>query len=584
MTASGLLLRPFLFASSPAHPSDNIPAKMRAYPAIFLLLVLAAAGRSVRAQQEPATGAIHGTVVHAASNAPLPGVRVSAESANRVSMVTTTDAAGAFALTGLGPGAYRLTFAARGYVPHAYGQKNPDGAGTPLEVGAGQVIRGLVSRLIPTAGIEGRVRDSNGNPAAGTPVELLRAGYDARGKRTFSPIATVDTDDRGMYRIFWITPGRYFLRAGGRIRISSGMNPVNGRAGDAVSIMEPFAPLYYPNGAAPETAVAIEVRAGSDLQGMDFRLQRQRLFRIQGRVIDAQTGRFPPDADLGISGEGWASSGGDRYRAADGTFEIRDLFPGSYRIVAVLRERQQNPAQPGGGRRAMPSSDFMAIQIVDKDVVDVVLRLLPPVAVPGRVFFEDNARPPQGLSVRLEPLDGGISNAWPGSLSGNVNADGSFRISQAIPGDYEVRVSDPGYYLKESRYGGADTLNEPLRVARGDSASSLNITLSRNVAEVSGRVTDNALQAAAGARVVLVPDRARHRRDLFKQATTDARGYYRFTNVWPGEYKLFAWESIDVNGWRDPEILKGFERYARSVRVRESATETVDAGLITARP
>jgi hypothetical protein len=112
----------------------------------------------------------------------------------------------------------------------------------------------------------------------------------------------------------------------------------------------------------------------------------------------------------------------------------------------------------------------------------------------------------------------------------------------------------------------------------------LDIRLSRNFAEVSGRITDSTLQPVSGARVVLVPDRARHRRDLFKQATTDAGGYYRLTNVWPGDYKLFAWESIEADSWYDPEMMKEFERDARPVRVRESARETVDARLIPTRP
>jgi protocatechuate 3,4-dioxygenase beta subunit len=546
-----------------------------------LLLALATGGWSARAQQSPRAGAIQGTVVDAGSNNPLPGVRVNAESTSQAPILTTTDATGSFAFTNLAPGAYRLRFAARGYVQQTYGQRTPDGAGTPVEIAAGQIAGGLVARLTPTGSVEGRVRDSNGNPAAGAPVELMRSGYDGDGKRIFTPVATVDTDDRGMYRIFWITPGRYFLRAGGRIRISSQLNAVNGRVQDAVESLEPFAEVYYPNGVSPEFAVPIDVRAGADLRGMDFRLQRQPFFRIRGRVIDVVTGRSPPEANLGISGNGWSSSGGDRYNTTDGTFEIRDLLPGSYRIIAVAWERQGNGVT-AGSRRPTPASDLMTIQIVDKDVVDVVLRVFPPVPLTGRVTSDDGAGIPQGLSVRLESQ--GLFTPLPNQMSGVVNADGSFTIPQIVRGDYAVRVSDPGVYVKESRYGGADVLNDSLRLAMTDSPASLDIKVSRNVAEISGRITDNTLQAAAGARVVLVPDRMRHRRDLFKQTTTDARGFYRFTSVWPGDYRVFAWESIEANSWHDPEMLKAYERDSRPIRVRESGSETVDARLIPARP
>jgi hypothetical protein len=261
----------------------------------------------------------------------------------------------------------------------------------------------------------------------------------------------------------------------------------------------------------------------------------------------------------------------------DGTFEIRDLLPGSYRIVALAST--QPVARP-----PVPASDFMTIQIVDKDVTDVELRLFPPVPLHGRVISEEGTGLPQGLSVRLEADDRFLNTSLPNQLSGVVNADGSFTIPQIIRGDYVVRVSDPGFYVKEARYGGLDVLNNPLRLAIGDSPAALDIQLSRGVAEIAGRITDSALQAAAGARVVLVPERARHRRDLFRQTTTNAGGAYRFTNVWPGDYKLFAWESIEANSWYDPEVLKDFERDGRPVRVRESGSEIVDARLIPGRP
>lgn len=558
---------------------------MKARLTLSLLAMISAGGWSVRAQQQPATGSIHGAVVDAGTNDPLPGARVTAESTNRVAIVTTTNAAGEFAFTNLDPGPYELTFAARGYVQQRYGQKSTGGAGMPAEILAGQVVRGLVTRLTPTGSVEGRILDSNGNPAAGAPVELMRSTYDFDGKKTFTPVAVVDTDDRGMYRIFWITPGRYYLRAGGRIRISSAFNAVNGRAQDGVQSREPFAEIFYPNGVSPEFAVPIDVRAGADLHGMDFRLERQPFLRIRGRVIDAGTGRFPANANLGISGNGFSSSGGDRYNRTDGTFEIPDLVPGSYRIVAVAWEQRQTASQTPSGRQPMPASDFMTVQLVDKDLVDVVLRLVPPVPLTGSVLSDDGAALPQGLTVRLEAVEGRFSNnPLPNQLSGVVNADGAFTIPQIISGDYVVLVSDPRYYVKESRYGGSDVLNNPMKLVMSDSPASLDIKLSPRVAEVSGRITDNALKAAAGARVVLAPDRARHRRDLFRQAATDANGNYRFTNVWPGDYRLFAWESIEANSWHDPEVLKEFERNGQPVRVRESGSETADARLIPARP
>src|SRR5205085_2941040 len=77
------------------------------------------------------------------------------------------------------------------------------------------VLKHLVVHMIPGGGVEGRVRDTDGNPAFGIPVELLRYEYNFEGKRVEIREAIDSTDDRGEYRLFWLTPGNYYLRAGG---------------------------------------------------------------------------------------------------------------------------------------------------------------------------------------------------------------------------------------------------------------------------------------------------------------------------------------------------------------------------------
>lgn len=149
------------------------------------LLVLFVFAAAVIAGQSAGTASIQGRIVRAGTNEPVAGVRVTGENIeSRHQSSATTDATGAFALTGLGPASYRLTFVARGYVDAVYGQKIASGPWTSLEIAAGQAVKDLIVRMTPTGSVEGRVRDSNGAPAVG--ADRI-AALELRRRRTEGP-------------------------------------------------------------------------------------------------------------------------------------------------------------------------------------------------------------------------------------------------------------------------------------------------------------------------------------------------------------------------------------------------------------
>jgi hypothetical protein len=543
---------------------------------IAALLLLSVA--SLAAQGIPAAS-MQGKVLRLGGNQPIANARVTAQNMQTNALaLATTDASGAFSVTGLTPGIYRLSFAARGFISHVYGQRVANGTWAPIDAGDGEIVKDLAVRLTPGGSIEGRVRDTQGLPAVGAPVALVRSGYNAEGKKTLTSISSVETDDRGEYRFFWIPPGRYYLRVGGPVSLSNRLNPLRLGSSDSNQLLQAYAELFYPAAPTVETAVPIEVRAGDDLQGMDLRLQPQRLLRIRGRVLDAQTGRSPAKVTIGLAGDDWSSSGGHRYNSADGGFEIAGLWPGEYKVVAMLSDQQTRV----NGRPVMPVSDYTPVRLLDKDVENVNLRIVPPVSLSGRAVFEGNGSIPQGLNLRVDNIETRMTLPLPYSLAGFIAADGSFIVPQVVAGSYALGTSSPEFYVKRARYDGADVAAEPLKLAGGNGSAPLEVVLAWNVASVSVQVTDAALQPAAGARVLLVSDSGRHRRDAFKQAMTDARGEYTFSNVPPGDYKLYAWEALEAESWRDPEVLKKFDRNARAVRVAELSSQTVNVLMIPA--
>jgi hypothetical protein len=116
--------------------------------------------------------------------------------------------------------------------------------------------------------ISGRLRDSNGAPAAGIRVAVMPVEGDvavARASATLSSIS--QTDSSGLYRLENVPPGRYLIMAG----------------------LLAF-PSYYPGVTAPPQARIVTIGAGQDLINLDFAI-----VTVSNTVVNvvAEPGRPP---------------------------------------------------------------------------------------------------------------------------------------------------------------------------------------------------------------------------------------------------------------------------------------------------
>jgi hypothetical protein len=106
-----------------------------------------------------------------------------------------------------------------------------------------------------------------------------------------------------------------------------------------------------------------------------------------------------------------------------------------------------------------------------------------------------------------------------------TGADGSYTVPNVPAGMYAVTASRTGYT--------PTTLN-PIIVGAGQTAT-VNVSLVSLLGSVSGRVTDPAGLAVAGATVTTTP--------ATSTATTDAQGTYRISGMTPGSYTVTASKS-----------------------------------------
>src|SRR5262249_47592589 len=153
---------------------------------------------------------------------------------------------------------------------------------------ADQTARSTVFRLTPGGTVSGRVTGTSGEPLVNIEVSLLRSTYDPDGRKTLQQRATGQTNDRGEYRIFWVTPGQYVLSA------VSSKRPIPGAPLNPGVFSNKYPRTFYRAASDVGSAITIEVQPAAELSGLDFRLNVQPTYQVRGRVVDPTSGLIPP--------------------------------------------------------------------------------------------------------------------------------------------------------------------------------------------------------------------------------------------------------------------------------------------------
>jgi hypothetical protein len=509
-----------------------------------------------------------------------------------------TDASGKFSFKDLEPATYRLAVTKNGFVRSEYGARTTGTPGAPINLPAGQSMKDIAFRLVATAAISGRVRTSTGEPGAALNIQLMKTGYNVQGQRTFQSVSGGRTDDRGDYRLFWVTPGRYFVAVGGNTStiISDGGQILMLSSGLVDPASTNVSTVFYPGSTDPIRATTIEVGPGGELPNIDIVLPQQQVYRVRGRVVDSSTGLPPRTASITLvprdsSFSGLSSNIAPNYNGTTGTFDMRSVPPGSYWLRAQATESTATALiTPNAVGRTVSEALSMATTArtaaqrpldVGADVEGVLLELGAGISIPGSLRVE-GAPLPATPGPRVSLRSTTVSSLAPPLLP--INADGTFTLTNVMPGEYRATVlgMPVDYFIKEARIEQTDVLNEPW-VITGPVRGSLNIVVSNGAGQIEGTVTDSRLQGVPALTTVLIPDQHRDRTDLFKTAITDQSGKFTLRGVAPGAYKIFAWETLEPNAYFDPQILRQYEDQGKAVRVVEGGKITTEVKMIPAK-
>ena len=527
-------------------------------------LAAAAGAAALLAAQYPpdpnARGSISGRVVHYDSGRPIPRVQVILQpvSAETTAVATSTGRDGRFLFRSLPSGYYSIRAQHAGYLPATFAQTEFTRLPYVFGLMPGEKLENIVIRLRPAGVISGKGEFSDGEPGVGVPVQFYRE-YFFRGRHGFQLAGTARTDDRGLYRIYGLPPGRYYI-----VAAYSPPSPGPGvreqrRIGEdgRPAPEERFVTTYYPSTHRMIEALPVRLRRSEQLEHIDITLVRARVARIRGRVVSAVTGEVLMGSDVRLRqpspvADVLVDAPASVRPQPDGGFEIAGVTPGSYVVVVN--------AQENGVRLTARAP----LTVSGADIENFSITAEPYRALRGRVVSDDTIDFPFSLfRVTLEPASDSVP-----ATSASVEDDGSFEV-EFVPGEtYEVFLLDgpPDVYLESARIGGFDVLRTGFQAETGN-LPPMELRFSTQGATVRGEVADSSTKVALGATVALVPDPARGRIQYFKIGTTDAYGIYEFRGVAPGRYTLLAWWDEPPCEVYDIESLEACREAGESIDV-----------------
>jgi len=107
-------------------------------------------------------------------------------------------------------------------------------------------------------------------------------------------------------------------------------------------------------------------------------------------------------------------------------------------------------------------------------------------------------------------------------------------------------------------------------------ATPFEIIVNGNGGTIEGNVQSPVRKPAGDTTVVLVPPAGNRQNAMkYKSMQTDDKGHFSMKGVPPGEYTLFAWQSVLSTAWMNPDFLAKYQNRGRPVLVTQGTPTNV---------
>jgi uncharacterized protein (DUF2141 family) len=489
------------------------------------------------AAAQDGTGRIEGVVRDAVSHQPVKKASVSINfmgppannpgqlpKGNDGPQAAVTDASGAFNFTNLAAGLYMIVVQHQNYPDARMG-----GARKTVQVPANDTASSLTIELIPGATISGHIVDEDGDPVNGCFIQPHPAMHPEQGVGiTRAPT----TRDDGSYRIAGIPPGKYIVTAQCSQSVfqprplSEGPDPPPSAA---------YPALYYPAVSDAKSAEVMDLSGGTEKPGVDFQMRPVPVTHIHGAIVAGSAdwrGRNDLRVQLMPSNPGspgaMLMNGGAQVNAKDGTFDLPEVFPGSYQLAVSSQDFSRGPQADISDR----AGAIARVNVTDKPV-EITMQLQRAIDISGKVEIERGADTKNQLTLsQINIRMQGENRFGIPPPPTQVNDDGTFTVKSVLPGEWRIHVMAPQAFLKSAWMGSDEVTHRALDLTSGVAAP-MRLVISTNTGAIKG---------TAPAQQMVFARMVDEEGAMFGTMGTssDSNGNFSIAGLAPGKYRLVA--------------------------------------------
>lgn len=448
-------------------------------------------------------GVVRGVVSEHISGLPLARTHVRLQPVPRPGVETRpltmrVESTGSFVFLNVPDGLYLLIATRDPYFPAAYGQRRPEGHGTPIEVTKDSDLFAEL-RMYRKGAVTGRVLDENGIGMQDVPVIAYRARLPLRAA------GRGVSDDRGVYRVYGLDAGKYWVRT-----VAHTLDDGEGRL-----------PTFGREGRETSESHIHPVRLDEDTPDADVRPFPGRLFTLRGRPL-CEPG---PPVTITLSSESGRKS---TQAVCMGTYSFEGLAPGAYEVFATFPgegadagfiELQLDGSSNNGDVRLSPlqRTDFIVRRAGASGAANI------PVTVYGHRQDLSDSDTDKEIPMRAMLAPGHWEftvRTPPGTFVQSMTNPATIRRSQL------ATIHPPDWF---------DLFIETRNV------SQVTIVVSDQAATIQGTVTRDT-KGVPGAPVFVWPMNESARRSLhgWRETIADIDGHFKFDSLPPGDYRMLA--------------------------------------------